>query len=592
MDHDIRRIRTLDSKLVNQIAAGEVVERPASVLKELLENSLDADARNITVQAERGGTKRIYVADDGNGIDKEDLKLALSRHATSKLSSLDDLLCIGSLGFRGEALPSIASVSRIRLRSRTRSADSAWELVCEGGQVKEAPRPAAQAPGTTVEISDLFFNTPARRKFLKTEATELHHLDQVVKRIALGRFDVGFSFKHNDRSPVNWKQATDQGARVERIAAVCGKEIAGSLVRINAASGDLSLQGWICDPTYSRRQADQQFFYLNGRFIRDKTVSHAIRQAYRDVLFHDRHPAFVINFGIDPLRVDVNVHPTKHEVRFRDARRVHDFIYHELHKALARPAGSAAPDYPAAAVSTHNLATAGRGFQQGHIRLAEFAPPTAVYAALAAGANTPVVEEPVADPAVPPLGYALAQLHGVYILAQNVQGLVLVDMHAAHERINYERMKLALAGSTASQPLLVPITLSISTGEIETWCANSKILIDLGFDIDQLGEDSLVVRRVPEILLKADIADLLRTVFSELAEHGASTAVADLIKDVLAGRACYGSVRANRKLTVEEMNALLRDMEATDRSGLCNHGRPTWVQLSMAELDNWFKRGR
>jgi DNA mismatch repair protein MutL len=592
MEHNIRRIRTLDSKLVNQIAAGEVVERPASVLKELLENSLDADARNITVQAERGGIKRIYVADDGSGIDKEDLKLALSRHATSKLSTLDDLMRIGSLGFRGEALPSIASVSRIRLRSRIRSADSAWEIVCEGGRVKEAPRPAAQEPGTTVEISDLFFNTPARRKFLKTEATELHHLDQVVKRIALGRFEVGFTFKHNDRSPVKWKQATDQGTQVERISAVCGKEMAGSLVRINAASGDLSLQGWICDPTYSRRQADQQFFYLNGRFIRDKTVSHAIRQAYRDVLFHDRHPAFVINFGIDPLRVDVNVHPTKHEVRFRDARTVHDFIYHELHKALARPAGSAALDYPAATVSTHNLATAGRGGQQGHIRLAEFAPRTAIYAALAAGVNYPAVEETVADPAVPPLGYALAQLHGVYILAQNVQGLVVVDMHAAHERINYERMKLALAGSIASQPLLVPITLSISTGEIETWCANSKILIDLGFDIDQLGEDSLVVRRVPEILLKADIADLLRTVFSELAEHGASTAVADLIKDVLAGRACYGSVRANRKLNVEEMNALLRDMEATDRSGLCNHGRPTWVQLSMAELDNWFKRGR
>lgn len=592
MNRPTPRIRTLDSNLINQIAAGEVVERPASVLKELLENSLDAGALNISVEADRGGARRVYVADDGCGIEKEDLQLALSRHATSKLSAEDDLQHIDSLGFRGEALPSIASVSRIRLRSRFQSADRAWELVCEGGRYTEALRPAAQATGTAVEVTDLFYNTPARRKFLKTEATELHHLDQVLKRLALGRFDVAFSFKHNERSAVQWRRAMDVNSQLHRISAICGATMAESLMRVDIVIGGLSVQGWIGAPTFSRSQADMQYFYLNGRFIRDKTVSHAIRQAYRDVLYHDRQPVYVLNFGIDPGMVDVNVHPTKHEVRFRDARRVHDFVYRELHKLLARPAGSQGE----AVASVHvpqSQASPGSGFaRQGNIRFAEFRAPGAVYAELARGGDTPAVTEQNTDSVIPPLGYALAQLHGVYILAQNEQGMVLVDMHAAHERIAYERLKGALGSNISSQPLLVPITLSVSQGEVKSWQEFGGNLAALGFEIAQFGEENLLVRQVPEILLKEDIADLLRNVLAELGEHGSSTAVPDLIQEILATRACYGAVRANRKLSIEEMNALLRDMETTERSGQCNHGRPTWVQLSMAELDNWFMRGR
>ncbi len=592
MNRPTPRIRTLDSNLINQIAAGEVVERPASVLKELLENSLDAGASNISVEADRGGARRVYVADDGCGIEKDDLQLALSRHATSKLSAEDDLQHIDSLGFRGEALPSIASVSRIRLCSRFQSAERAWELVCEGGRYTEVLRPAAQAAGTAVEVTDLFYNTPARRKFLKTEATELHHLDQVLKRLALGRFDVAFSFKHNERTAVQWRRAMDVDSQLHRIAAICGATMAESLMRIDIVIGGLSVQGWIGAPTFSRSQADMQYFYLNGRFIRDKTVSHAIRQAYRDVLYHDRQPVYVLNFGIDPGMVDVNVHPTKHEVRFRDSRRVHDFVYRELHKLLARPAGSQG-EAVASVHAPQPQAPPGDGFaRQGNIRFTEFRAPGAVYAELARGGDTPAVTEQALGSVIPPLGFALAQLHGVYILAQNEQGMVLVDMHAAHERIAYESLKRALGGNISSQPLLVPITLSVSRGEVKSWQESGGSLAALGFEIAQFGEENLLVRQVPEILLKEDIADLLRNVLAELGEHGSSTAVPDLIQEILATRACYGAVRANRKLSIEEMNALLRDMETTERSGQCNHGRPTWVQLSMAELDSWFMRGR
>jgi len=585
------RIHTLDSNLVNQIAAGEVVERPASVLKELLENCLDAGARNISVEADRGGARRVYVSDDGCGIEKEDVKLALARHATSKLSGPDDLQTINSLGFRGEALPSIASVSRVRLCSRSQTADRAWEISCEGGRCIEALRPAAQTQGTTVEVTDLFFNTPARRKFLKTESTELHHLDLVLKRVALGRFDVGFSFKHNDRSAVQWRCAMDVDSQLHRVAAICGAAMAESLKRIDVMIGDLSLQGWVGSPIFSRSQADMQYFYLNGRFIRDKTVNHAIRQAYRDVLYHNRHPVFVLNFGIDPGLVDVNVHPTKHEVRFRDSRRVHDFIYRELHKLLGLPAGHR--QEAAATQRSHLQASAGAGFtRQGNIQLTEYRTADAVYAELARGEDEPAVREQVGNPAVPPLGFALAQLHGTYILAQNEKGMVLVDMHAAHERVSYERLKSVLQDQISSQPLLIPITLSVSRGEVKIWQEFRGSLRALGFEIDQFGEDNLVVRQVPEVLVPEDIADLLRTVLAELGERGSSTAVPDLIREILATRACYGAVRANRRLTIEEMNALLRDMETTERSGQCNHGRPTWIQLAMAELDGWFMRGR
>lgn len=590
MNHSVPRIRTLDSNLVNQIAAGEVVERPASVLKELLENSLDAGAQNIVVEADRGGCKRVYVADDGVGIERKDLKLALSRHATSKLSTLDDLQHIHSLGFRGEALPSIASVSRTLLRSRTERSDMAWEVFCEGGGEIEPPTPAAQASGTIVEVNDLFFNTPARRKFLKTESTELQHLDQVLKRVALSRFDVGFTFKHNARAAVQWQRAMDEKRQLRRISSICGAAMAESLVRIDLVTTDLSLQGWIGMPSFSRSHADMQYFFLNGRYIRDKTVNHAVRQAYRDVLHHDRQPVYVLNLSLDPTSVDVNVHPTKHEVRFRDARMVHDFIYRELHKVLARPAGekSHIESFPGSGRS--QLAN------QLGMRLPNIREQQAVYAALSQGHMQPergTADYPVdQNDVIPPLGYALAQLHGVYILAQNQTGLVLVDMHAAHERISYERLKSALNSHVSSQPLLVPLSLSVSVTELKTWKANETSFQDLGFEIESLGEDNLVVRQIPEVLQGEDMAELMRNVLSELAEHGSSTAVLDRIKEILATRACYGAIRANRRLGIDEMNALLRDMEATERSGQCNHGRPTWVQLSMHELDQWFMRGR
>ena len=590
MNPSAARIHTLDSKLVNQIAAGEVVERPASVLKELLENSLDAGAGNIVVEADRGGCKRVYVADDGVGIDKDDLELALSRHATSKLSTLKDLQHIHFLGFRGEALPSIASVSRTRLCSKTARAEFAWEVYCEGGREIEPPSPSAQIQGTVVEVNDLFFNTPARRKFLKTETTELRHLDHVLKRVALSRFDVGFTFKHNERAVGQWQQAMDEKRQLERIASICGSEMAESLVRVDIVTTDLSLQGWVGMPTFSRSHPDMQYFYLNGRYIRDKTINHAVRQAYKDVLYHDRQPVYVLNLSMDPTLVDVNVHPTKHEVRFRDARAVHDFIYRELHKVLAQPAGVRHPSGP---VRGDTLSTATNQF---NIKLPSVREQHAVYAVLAQGRVEPKSQQSIQpkeqDDVLPPLGYALAQLHGVYILAQNQAGLILVDMHAAHERISYERFKAALGNNLSAQPLLVPLSLKVSPTEMEAWKTNETDFRDLGFEIDCLGEDNLVVRQIPEILQNEDVPELIRNVLSELAEHGNSTAVADRVKELLATRACYGSIRANRKLSLEEMNALLRDMETTERSGQCNHGRPTWIQLSMHELDQWFMRGR
>ena len=555
-----------------------------------MENSLDAGAANIEVEAERGGCKRIYVADDGAGIERDDLELALSRHATSKLVTLDDLQHIDSLGFRGEALPSIASVSRMRLRSRARHADMAWEVASEGGGI-ESPRPAAQVAGTAVEVNELFYNTPGRRKFLKTEGTELRHLDQVLKRIALSRFDVSFSFKHNERSAVHWKRAMDGDKQLRRIAAICGNTMADALLRVDRTAVGLSLQGWIGAPTFSRAHADMQYLYLNGRFVKDRTISHAVRQAYADVLYHDRHPVYVLNLGIDPKLVDVNVHPTKHEVRFRDARGVHDFVYRELHKALARPAGATTTN-DAPVVAPARVPSGQTGIPLSNLHDA-----TAVYSKLASSTSPgaspgPAVAAMNADAAIPPLGYALAQLHGVYILSQNQAGLVLVDMHAAHERVSYERLKRALCANPAGQPLLVPITLSVSDAELKLWQDHAEEFAQLGFEIEAMGESNLVVRAVAEILQKEDIASLIRDVLSELSEHGRSNILPDRIQEILATRACYGAVRANRRLSIEEMNALLRDMESTDRSDQCNHGRPTWVQLSMLELDNWFLRGR
>jgi DNA mismatch repair protein MutL len=587
-------IRELPSALVSQIAAGEVVERPASVLKELLENSVDAAATTIAVEVERGGGQRIAVLDDGAGIASEQLALALTRHATSKLSSFDDLQRIGSLGFRGEALPSIASVSRLTLRSRVAEADMAWEVRCEGGGPVSESRPVAQGAGTMVEVSDLFYNTPARRKFLKTEATELQHLDMVVKRLALSRFDIAFSFTHNRRPGLALPAATSDEDRRRRLAKVLGLAMLGQSLHTENEAGGLRLWGWVSRPTYSRPQADQQYFYVNGRMVRDKTVSHAVRMAYHDVLYHGRHPAFVLYLEIDPALVDVNVHPTKHEVRFRDSRSIHDFVYRSLHRVIAAPVTETATEVcaPAAAgPAAHPPRRPPPGQLAVPMRVREQLAGFRDLAAVPTAGVLPAAE--LGDAASPPLGYALAQLHGVYILAQNATGLVLVDMHAAHERITYERLKQQYRErSLDSQPLLVPVTLSVSAHEVELWSGATEVFAAAGFEIEQLSPETLVVRQIPELLAGADIPALVRDVLSDIAEHGESSRLIERMNELLSTMACHASVRAHRRLTLDEMNALLRDMEVTERSDQCNHGRPTWIQLDMNELDRWFMRGR
>ncbi len=588
------RIRELPSQLVSQIAAGEIIERPASVLKELLENSLDAGAKTVAVDIDRGGIKRIQVSDNGCGIIKQDLALALSRHATSKLYELDDLRSIRSLGFRGEALPSIASVSRLRLRTRVDDDQVGWEVTSDGAGNIIGPQPAAHPIGTTVEVRDLFYNTPARRKFLRTERTEAHHIEETLKRLALSRFDVRITYRRDERAAETFPAARDEQEQDQRLRAICGAAMAEQSLHFEHQGSDLRLWGWLGLPTFSRSQRDLQFFFVNGRMVRDKTVAHAVRQAYQDVLYHGRHPAFVLYLELDPERVDVNVHPAKHEVRFRDTRSVHDFIYHTLHQIVGddtTPRHTVSTVAQAPRELPHTGERIGTEQLMMAMRLAEpatgyRAPPGSVGHAPAAYA----VHEP--DSALP-LGSALAQLHGVYILAQNQKGLVLVDMHAAHERITYERLKDQwVKDGVLGQSLLVPVTLQVTTQEMATWSRFGDQFAGLGFDIGQLSEDTLVVRKAPALLADVDIPGLVRDVLADLAERGSSLRIADRINEVLSAMACHGSVRANRRLGIEEMNALLRDMEATQRSNQCNHGRPTWVQLSLAELDKWFMRGR
>jgi len=589
-------IQILDPKLVNQIAAGEVVERPAAVVKELLENSLDAGADRIQVEAERGGIRGIKVVDNGRGIARDEISLALARHATSKLRDLADLERVSSLGFRGEALPSIASVARLSLTSRTPEAGEAWSVRCEGGGEVSDPEPAAHPSGTTVEIADLFFNTPARRKFLKTETTELKHVDQVIKRLALSRFDVGFSFQHNGGRASRYPAVPGAADRTERIAAICGGSFAAQSVYVEDEAGGMRLRGWCGLPTFSRPQASLQYFFVNGRVVRDKTVAHAIRLAYQDVLYHGRHPAFVLYLDVDPAVVDVNVHPTKHEVRFRDSRGIHDFIHRAVKRCVSMPAGSA-PSPARVAGSSANAAGAGQDPLVFPERVGE---QISAYRRLSAAggedgaASISRAETPAGRAAADqPLGHALAQIHGVYILAQNESGLVLVDMHAAHERITYETLKLQFASDgLPTQPLLVPVTLEVGDGEMQVWWRHRELFESYGLEIEQLGERTLVVRRVPAVVGGADAAQLVRDVLSDLAEHGRSDRVQSMSEELLSTMACHGSIRANRSLTLNEMNALLRQMEETDRSGQCNHGRPTWVQLDLKELDSWFLRGR
>ena len=590
------RVHSLPSHLVNQIAAGEVVERPASVVKELVENSLDAGADRVEVDIAQGGVKHMRITDNGHGLYAEDIPLALSRHATSKVGSLEDLERISSMGFRGEALPSIASVSRLTLTSREQAAEHAWQLNPGQGQLT----PAAHPVGTTIEVRDLFYNTPARRKFLKTEKTEFSHIEQVLRRLALARPDVAFHLQHNGRTVFNASRALETLAQQQRIAGLVGAAFIENALFFEQSAAGLTLSGWVARPTFSRSQADMQHFYVNGRMVRDKLVTHAVRQAFQDVLFHGRHPAYVLFLQLDPVLVDVNVHPTKHEVRFREGRLVHDFIFRTLHKVLAdeRPAPVTEEEESIAAVSQPG-ASSPQPRQDGlGLSVAER---SATYrASMEWQAPSPVPSAPSPAPSmdaqeaeIPPLGFAIAQLHGVYVLAQNKDGLVLVDMHAAHERITYERFKAAREGEgMKSQPLLVPVSVNVSVREAELAEQQAETFQLLGMQVDRMGEQVLAVRAVPPLLRNADVEKLLRDVLSDLVVYGQSQRILKSINKVLATMACHGSVRANRRLSIEEMNALLRDIERTERSGQCNHGRPTWTQLSMQELDKLFLRGR
>ncbi|MEN8175038.1 MAG: DNA mismatch repair endonuclease MutL [Pseudomonadota bacterium] len=607
-----QRIHTLSDHLVNQIAAGEVVERPASVVKELVENSLDSGARSIDVLVERGGIKRIRVRDDGAGIHPEDLPLALQRHATSKLQSLEELERITSMGFRGEALPSIASVSRLSLTTRQEGEDQGW-CVEPGDDL----RPAAHPVGTTLEVLDLFFNTPARRKFLRTEKTEFGHVDHLVRRLALARFDVAWQLQHNGRDVFRLVPAPDRALRERRLATLLGSAFVEQSLYFSHAAVGLALWGWVGLPTFSRSQADMQFFYVNGRMVRDRVVTHAVRKAYADVLYHGRHPAYVLYLDLDPALVDVNVHPTKSEVRFRDSRLVHDFLFRTLHQVIAdaSPGGDGA-QAPVSSVPPHPGPASGEArplpARQDSLPLAvneaqmryglsfDSQQPisaetlgAAALADVASGPNPAAHHTAAPVRTGPPLGYAVAQLHGIYILAQNDAGLVLVDMHAAHERVTYERLKAALAGQgVASQALLVPVRVRLGPREAALAADQREQLAALGMEVDLLGEESLVIRSVPRMLQGADAEGLLRDVLSDLAVHGSSDRIGREINGVLSTMACHGSVRANRRLSLDEMNALLRDMEATERSNQCNHGRPTWVQLRVEDLDKWFQRGQ
>lgn len=616
------RIQLLSPRLANQIAAGEVVERPASVIKELLENSLDSGAKRIDVDVEQGGVKLLRVRDDGCGIPAEDLPLALARHATSKIRDLEDLERVMSLGFRGEALASISSVSRLTLISRTADAAEAWQVETEGRDMDARVQPAAHPVGTSVEVRDLFFNTPARRKFLRTEKTEFDHLQEVIKRLALARFDVAFHLRHNGKVVLALHPAGDPVSRGRRVASVCGPAFLEQALPVEIERNGLHLWGWVGLPTFSRSQADLQYFYVNGRMVRDKLVAHAVRQAYRDVLFNGRHPTFVLFLDVDPAVVDVNVHPTKHEVRFRDNRMVHDFLYGTLHRAL----GDVRPEDQLAAPASVTQVTgrdAGEFAGQNEMSLAasvlEQPQPQPAWRGAGAGYQaprslpagnvsemqgayreffTPLAETggpalPDSQDDVPPLGYALAQLKGVYVLAENAHGLVLVDMHAAHERIMYERLKTAMASEgLKGQPLLVPESIAVSQREADCAEEHMQWFQVLGFELQRLGPESLAIRQIPSLLKQAEATRLVQDVLADLLEYGTSDRIQAHLNELLGTMACHGAVRANRRLTLPEMNGLLRDMEQTERSGQCNHGRPTWTQLGMGDLDKLFLRGR
>ena len=570
------RIHKLSEFVANQIAAGEVVERPASIVKELIENSLDAGARSIRTTIEHGGIKRIAVQDDGCGIAADDLRLAVSRFATSKISEPNDLDGVQTLGFRGEALASAASVSRLSITSATSSA-SGMHLTVAGG-TEQTFKPAAHPVGTTVEVADLFYNTPARRKFLKTERTETGHVSDVVRRLALAHGEVAFELKHGQRT----LERLPAGRGLD---AIMGDEFLSQAIAIDKDNGDLRLSGWIGLPGYTRAQANAQFFFVNGRAVQDRLAGHAVRQAYRDVMFHGRHPVFVLFLELDPDGVDVNVHPTKREVRFRDSRRVHDFVFASIHRLLT----DARPGTDPAAEPSDRLPP---GRNHGHASYPQMS--MSLSSLVSEVPVTGVRDAPATDAGdVPPLGYALAQLHGVYILSQNEDGLVVVDMHAAHERITYEKLKVDYGGGKlTAQRLLVPVPLDVTPREADLAETHAEEFARLGLRIDRTGPASCVVREVPSLLADRDTAALVRDLLDEIAEFGTSDAIQTQADALLSSMACHGSARANRRLSVPEMNAILREMETTPNGGQCNHGRPTFFMQSMRQLDQLFLRGR
>jgi DNA mismatch repair protein MutL len=587
-------IRTLPSELIDQIAAGEVVERPASVVKELVENSLDAGARSIAVEILGGGMRLVRVTDDGIGIARDELPLALSRHATSKIASLEDLEALTTLGFRGEALPSIGSVARMKIASRPTGTEFGWSVECNGGEIGE-PRPAPLPFGTSIEVRDLFFNTPARRKFQRTEKTEAGHVEGVLRNLALARFDVEFTLKNGERTALRLPAAPRRGEQEARIEALCGAEFLEHARYFDRRIEGLHVSGWLAAPAFSRSQADMQYTFVNGRFVRDKLLRHAVRLGYQDVLFQSRHPAFVVFLELEPRRVDVNAHPAKLEIRFRDSSLVHDFVFRTVEAALASTLAAAERDAepPVLGFAVTALARPGGEYVRQDA-LALHGAAVREHVPLFERLHARTERSPAADGSeVPPLGYALAQLGGIYVLAENRDGLIIVDMHAAHERITYERLKLSLGSDKLKQqPLLVPVTIEVGTREADLVEEHADELERLGFTIVRRGPTSIGVQDVPLLLEGADMEALVRDLLSDLAASEGAARIETAVNELLATMACHAAVRANRRLTLAEMNALLREMERTERSEACNHGRPTWTRVTLGDLDRLFLRGQ
>lgn len=612
------RIQRLSSHLANQIAAGEVIERPASIVKELVENSLDAGSQQIDIDIDKGGIQRIRVRDNGHGIHKDDLILALDRHATSKIHTLIDLERIITLGFRGEALASISSIARLNLSSSTETTQQGWKITCDYHlEHPLIPIPIAHARGTTVEIQDLFFNTPARRKFLKSEQTEFAHIETLIKRLSLSHFSVGFSLQHNKRNIYQLHPACDEAKKQERIATLCSHSFIENAIYIDMQGIDLRLWGWISLPTFSRSQNDLQYFYVNRRMVKDKLINHAVKQAYQDVLYNGRHPAFTLFIELDPHAVDVNAHPAKYEVRFRESRLVYDFVKQSLQKALAgtqpKPQINKSMSETielSAELNEKNpdISSKLTHPQQTHFPLQVAADSTIYPTETNLALCVPLkCEEALVEKKLtlqttkptetlhcdPPLGFALAQLHGIYILAENTQGLILVDIHAAHERILYERLKHDIQNSgIKTQLLLIPICLTLSQQEVLLLEEYTSLFTQFGFEFESLGPETLIIRQIPELLAKDNVEQLVHDVLSDLIQHANSQRIPEKINELLSNIACHSAVRAHRNMTLIEMNQLLRDMERTSRSNQCNHGRPTWKQWSLSDIDRFFLRGR